>query len=389
MARVVDAIVSHRLKRLSCVAAAEALGMSERHFRRLRDVYEEEGADGLIDARRGRANGRRAPVDEIEWVLDAFATRYFDFRTKHFHECVLGAPMRDGTPFQRSYSWTKSVLQSRGLVGKAKKRGKHLRKRERKPLAGMMLMQDGSTHDWFGDGRHLDLIVTLDDATSNILSMFFVGEEGTASTFRGLAETIARHGLFSSFYTDRGSHYFYTPQAGGKVDPNRLTQVGRALKQLNIQHIASYTPQGRGRMERVWDTLQKRLAPLLRLNGLTGMEAANIWLKDVYMAQHNATFGGKQSEEGTAFIPFIGDLINILCIEEERVVSGDNCVSYRNLKLQIPPGPHRHHFVKTTVRVLEYWDGAMAIFHGPRQIASFHLDGSALTEQETPRKSAA
>ena len=389
MARIVDAIVSHRLKRLSCVAAAAALGMSERHFRRLRDVYEEEGAEGLVDARRGRANGRRVPVDEIEWVVHEFATRYFDFRTKHFHECLLGAPMGDGLAFKRSYSWTKSVLQSRGLAVKATKRGKHLRKRERKPLAGMMLMQDGSTHDWFGDGRQLDLIVTLDDATSNILSMFFVEQEGTASTFRGLSEVIARHGLFSSFYTDRGSHYFYTPQAGGKVDPNRLTQVGRALKQLKIQHIASYTPQGRGRMERVWDTLQKRLAPLMRLHGIKDMEAANIWLKEVYMAQHNQTFGGKQREQGSAFIPFVGDLANILCIEEERTVSGDNCVTFRKLKLQIPPGPHRHHFVRATVRVVEYGDGAMAIFHGPRQIASFQADGSAVTEQETPRKSAA
>ena len=389
MARIVDAIVSHRSKKLSCVAAAQVLGMSERHFRRLRDVYEAEGADGLVDARRGCANGRRAPVDEIEWVLNEFGTRYFDLRTKHFHECVLGAPMRDGSVFQRSYSWTKSVLQSRGLVSRAKKRGKHLRKRERKPLAGMMLMQDGSTHDWFGDGRQLDLIVTLDDATSNILSMFFVEQEGTASTLRGLREVIARHGLFSSFYTDRGSHYFYTPQAGGKVDPNRLTQVGRALKQLNIQHIASYTPQGRGRMERVWDTLQKRLVPLLRHHRITDMAAANLWLRDVYMAQHNQTFGGKQREEGTAFIAFVGDLTNILCIEEERTVSGDNCVSYRKLKLQIPLSPHRHHFVKAIVRVVEYGDGAMAIFHGPRKIASFHADGSAVADQETPRKSAA
>ena len=389
MARLVDAIVSHRLKKLSCVAAAEVLGMSERHFRRLRDVYDADGPAGLIDARRSRANGRRAPLDEIEWTLNEFKTRYFDFRAKHFHECVLGQAMADGQPFKRSYSWTKSVLQSRGLVSKAKKRGRHLRKRERKPMAGMMLFQDGSSHQWLACGPKLDLIVTMDDATSDILSIFLVEEEGTASSFRGLSETIARHGLFCSLYTDRGSHYFHTPEAGGKVDPNRLTQVGRALQQLRIQHIPSYTPQGRGRMERVWDTLQKRLVPLLRLNGLTSIEAANIWLRDVYMAGHNRAFGGKQSEEGSAFIRFVGDLTNILCIEEERVVSKDNCVQYNRLSLQIPPSRHRHHFVKTKVRVVEYWDGAMAVFHGPRQIARFQPDGSAVTEQEPAKKSAA
>lgn len=389
MARIVDAIVSHGLKRLSCVGAAELLGMSERHFRRLRDVYEESGPEGLIDRRRGRANGRRAPVDEIEWVLESFRTRYFDFRIKHFHEVILGQAMADGAPFKRSYSWTKSVLQSRGLAGKAKVRGKHRRKRLRKPLPGMMLLQDGSSHVWLAGRAKLDLIATMDDATGQVLSLFLVEEEGTASSFRGLSETIQRHGLFSSLYSDRGGHYFYTPEAGGKIDAKRLTQVGRALRDLKIQHIPSYSPQGRGRIERLWDTLQNRLPPLLRAHGLTSIEAANTWLRDVYIPQHNARFGAKPAQEGTAFIPFVGDLANILCIEEERVVAADNCVRYRGLVLQIPESAHRHHFVKTNVRVLEYWNGAIAIFHGPREIAQFHADGSTDLPQIEPKKSVA
>lgn len=389
MARVLDAIRSHHAKRLSCVEAGELLGMSERHFRRLRDAYEERGEEGLIDRRRGRTSGLRALEDEIAWTADTFRTRYFDFTIKHFHEQALGLTMRNGKPFKRSYSWTKSVLQLRGLTTKAPKRGVHRRKRERRPLPGMMLFQDGSKHAWLGQGPDLDLIVTMDDATSAILSIFLVEEEGTASSFRGLSESIRAHGLFSSFYTDRGSHYFTTPKAAEKVDKAHLTQVGRALRQLNIAHIPSYSPQARGRMERVWDTLQKRLPPLLRVNGMTTREAANRWLAEVYKKEHNARFSVAAAEEGSAFIPFVGELDNILCIEQERIAGLDNTVRYDGRILQIPQSHHRHHFARTKLRVLEYWDGSMALFHGPREIARYHQDGSLNEAGQAQRKSVA
>jgi transposase InsO family protein len=376
MARVLDAISSHRAGRLSCVEAGELLGLSERHFRRLRDAYEERGEEGLIDRRRGRVSGRRAEEAEITWMTEMFRTRYFDFRIKHFHEQIVGRAMAGGKPFQRSYSWTKSVLQLRGLTTKAPRRGVHRRKRERRPLPGMMLFQDGSTHAWLGQGPALDLIVTLDDATSAITSIFLCEQEGTASSFRGLSETIRARGLFSSFYTDRGSHYFNTPTAGEKVDKTQLTQVGRALKQLQIQHMPSYSPQARGRIERLWDTLQNRLPPLLRLRGITTIEAANRWLAEVYLAEHNARFAVAAAEEGTAFLPYVGELDNILCVEEERVAGRDNTVRYAGLCLQIPASRDRYHFAKATIRVLECGDGAIALFHGPRQIARFHADGS-------------
>lgn len=363
--------------------------MSERHFRRLRDAYASDGAEGLVDRRRGRRPGRGAGEAEIAFVTGEFGSRYFDFTAKHFHEALRGAKMPDGLPFQRSYSWTKSVLQLRGLTTKAKRRGAHRRKRERRPLPGMMLFQDGSTHAWFTGQPDLDLIVTMDDATSQVLSIFLVEQEGTASTFRGLAETIRRHGLFSSFYTDRGSHYFYTPKAGEKVDKNQLTQVGRALRDLRIQHIPSYTAQGRGRMERLWGTLQKRLPPLFRQEGLTDMASANRWLAEVYMPAHNARFAVEPAEEGTAFIPFTGALDDILCVQMERVAGNDNTVRYENLCLQIPASSHRNHFAKTNVRVHEYWDGSLAVFHGPRKIGSYTADGTLKTEAAKPAKSAA
>ena len=298
MARIIDAIGLHQAKKLSCVEAGALLGMSERHFRRLRDAYEAHGAEGIIDRRRGRASGRRAGVDEITWVIEEFRTRYFDFTAKHFHEAIHGRPMTDGQPFGRSYTWTKSMLQSRGLVTKAPRRSAHRKKRARRPLPGMLMFQDGSSHAWLPGSPPLDLIVTLDDATSRIVSAFLVEEEGTMSSFVGLKETIAAHGLFCALYTDRGSHYFYTPEAGAPVDKTRLTQVGRALKQLGIEHIPSYSPEARGRMKRLFGTLQSRLPPLLRLEGITSIADANRWLAAVYIPQHNARFAGRARRGG-------------------------------------------------------------------------------------------
>ena len=243
MARIVDALGRYRDGRLSCVEAAEVLGISERHFRRLRDKYEADGAEGLIDRRRGRASGRAAPADRIEWMLEEYKTRYFDFNAKHFHERIKAE-----AKFEYGYTWTKTQLQKAGLVNKARRRSCHRKKRPRRPLPGMMLLQDGSPFRWIPSlDRDFDLIATMDDATSHVYSAFLVDEEGTMSTFTALCEVIAAKGLFSSLYTDRGSHYFQTPKAGGPVDKSKPTQVGRALSQLGIQHIPSYSPEARGR----------------------------------------------------------------------------------------------------------------------------------------------
>lgn len=383
MARYLEGLERQRAGRLSCVEAAEFLGLSERHFRRLRDRYEAEGAEGLIDRRRGRASGRRVATDRIEWVVEQYRTRYFDFTAKHFHEALQAEH-----GFDLSYTWTKTVLQSRGLVGVARKRSVHRKKRLRRPLPGMLLFQDGSPYEWLAGRPPLDLIVTLDDATSEIYSMFLVEQEGTASSFRGLIETIARKGLFSSFYTDRGSHYFHTPKADGKVAREVLTQVGRALAELSIEHIPSYSPQGRGRMERLFGTLQKRLPPVLRLKRIATLEAANRFLAKTYIGEHNARFAVPAAEQGDAFVPFLGDLANILCSKQQRVVGNDNCVRYDGRSLQIPEQRHRRHFVKTSVGVHEYSDGALAVFHGPRRLADYAADGSLVTPEASIQSAA-
>jgi transposase len=361
---------------LSQAEAAEVLGMSERNFRRWRGRYEAEGADGLYDRRLGRVSARRAAVDEVMTVLELFDTRYWDFGVKHLHETLVAEH-----GFRRSYNWLRITLQAHGRVTPAPRRGAHRRKRPRRPMVGMMLHQDGSRHEWIA-GETWDLIVTMDDATSEIYSAFFVAEEGTISTFRGLREVIAEHGLFCSLYADRGSHYWHTPEAGGPVDKDNPTQVGRALQQLGIELIPAYSPEARGRSERMFGTLQKRLPQELRVAGIATMEAANRFLAEVYLPRHNACFARAAEDAGAAFVPFAGNLEDILCIQEERVVGNDNTVRYKNRTLQIPADRHRHHYVKATVRVHEYPGGGLAVFHGPRRLARYTADGSLVGDSD-------
>lgn len=352
--------------------AAEMLGVHERTFRRWRDRFEEDGAAGLADRRLGVVSPKRAAASEIERMLGLFRDKYADFTVKHFHEQLQ---KRHG--YKLGYTVTKVHLQRAGLVRAAVKRSAHRKKRPRRPLIGMLLHQDGSRHVWLEGQPAMDLIVTLDDATGAIYSIFLVEEEGTASTFLGLREVVEQHGLFCSFYTDRGSHYFYTPKAGEKVSKTLLTQVGRALARLGIEHIAAYSPEARGRSERAFRTLQDRLPKELRLADITTVEAANVWLREIYTADYNAQFAIAPLEEGSAFVAdAAGVWREVLCITEERVVAKDNTVAWNGKRLQIPESRLRPHFVKAAVRVHEYPDGTMAVFLGPHLLARYSAEGA-------------
>ncbi len=365
-----------RSRELNQEEAASVLGVSERTFRRWRERYDETGAEGLYDRRLGKVSARRVPVDTAIEILGLFDTRYFDFTARHFWDKLVSEH-----GFERSYNWVRLTLQAHGRVAKAPRRGAHRRKRPRRPLPGMMLHQDGSTHAWVA-GRWWDLIVTLDDATSEIYSAFFVDEEGTMSTFQALSETISAKGLFCALYADRASHYWHTPRAGGKVDKNNPTQVGRALDQLGIELIAAYSPEARGRSERMFGTLQKRLPQELRLAGIGTMEDANRFLDEVFWPAHNARFARAAEDTASAFVPFAGALEDILCVQQKRVVSGDNTVRYKGRTLQIPADRHRHHYVKARVRVHEYPDGGLAVFHGPRRLARYSAAGLAIEDTD-------
>jgi transposase len=370
--RFADVLGRTERSELSQMEAAELLGISERTFRRWRDRHREDGPAGLAD-RRLRPSLRRAPVAEIERMLGLYCDLYRGFTVQHFHE-QLGK--RHG--YMLGYTVTKRHLHRAGLVMPARTRSAHRKKRPRRPLVGMMLHQDASTHAWLpGEtGKH-DLVVTMEDATSALYSAFLVDEEGTASSLRGVREVVAKHGLFCSLYTDRGSHYFETPAAGGPVSKTVLTQFGRALKQLGIEHIAAYSPQARGRSERMFGTLQDRLPKEFALAGINTVEAANRWLSEVYIAGHNQRFAVAAEQEGSAFVTdALGAWREILCIQEDRKVGNDNTVKWRRLSLQLPLSRLRPHFVKATVRVHEYPDGQLAVFWGPHRLADYDANGT-------------
>ena len=270
--------------------------MCARTFRRYIDRYEEDGLDGLLDKRLSQVSHRRAPVDEVLRLVDRYRRRHDGWNVKHYYAWYR----RDGG--QRSYSWVKNTLQAAKVVKKAAKRGAHRKRREPAPWPGMLLHQDGSDHEWV-PGQHWDLIVTMDDATNAHYSMFFCEEEGTQSSFQGVREVIEAKGLFCSLYTDRGSHYWHTPEAGGKVDKVNLTQFGRAMRQLGIEMIPAYSPEARGRSERAFGTHQGRLPKELAAAGITDMDAANAYVRDVYLPAFNAEFAHPAREDGSAFVP--------------------------------------------------------------------------------------
>lgn len=362
-------------KRLSQEEAARILGVSDRTFRRYVERYDDGGMEALHDQRITRASHRRAPVDEVMTLTERYRTRHTDWSARHFHTWYK----RDGGT--RSYTWVKTRLQEARLIKKAPRRGVHRKRRERAPLPGMILHQDGSTHEWV-PGQKWDLIVTMDDATSEHYSMFFVDEEGTRSSFRGVGEVIRAKGLFSSLYTDRGTHYWHTSEAGGKVDKNNLTQFGRAMAQLNIGMIPAYSPEARGRSERAFRTHQDRLPKELAFYGITDMEAANRYLQQTYLPAYNTEFSQPSFEEGAAFVEWGGvHLDDILCEQFDRVVGRDNCVSFEGMKLQIPPDRHRCHYIKAAVKVHRYLDDTLAVFHGPRKLAGYDSNGILSSEQ--------
>jgi transposase len=368
-------------KELSAQEAGELLGCSERQFRRWRRRYEEEGDGGLADRRLGRASVRRVAVDRIIWMIGEYRTRHMGWNVKHFHEYL-----RQQYGFEWGYTWTKRQLQAAGLVDRARTRGAHRRKRPRKPCVGMMLHQDGSRFEWLEEAPALDLIITMDDATSEIYSAFLVEEEGTISTFRALLEVFTARGLPSSLYTDRGSHYFLTAKAGEAVDKEQPTQVGRALAHLGIEHIPAYSPQARGRSERMFGTLQGRLPQELALAGINDIEEANRYIRQVYLPLHNEQFARPpQIAEESAFVAVSepASLADILCIEQQRVVARDNTVAYEGRTLQLPQSPVRAHYVKARVKVHEHPDGTLAVFYGPRCLARYRAQGEQIVSAPT------
>lgn len=368
-------------RRLTQQEAARMLGVCERTFRRYMGRHSIGGLEALADKRLTQVSARKAPVDEVMALVERYKSKHKGWNVRHFHSWYR----REGGT--RSYTWVKNQLQGAEAVPKGKKRGVHRKKRQRAPMPGMMIHQDGSTHEWVA-GKKWDLIVTMDDANNEHYSMFFVEQEGTASSFAGVKELILSHGLFCAFYSDRGSHYWHTPEAGGKVDKKNLTQFGRAMHQLGIEMIPAYSPEARGRSERAFATHQDRLVKELAFFGMTEMAEANHYLRERYLPAFNAEFMEPAAEKVSCFVPLLAGqrIDDILCEQYERSVGRNNCVSFEGISLQIPQDQHRCNYVNAKVRVHRYPDRSLAIFHGPRKLAGYHPDGQS--KEHTQEKAA-
>lgn len=354
-------------KQLTFWQGASILRISPRHLRRIFQRYELLGFDGLYDRRRGRPSARRVPLEVVERVLELYREKYFDFSVRHFYE-----KLREEHGLTYSYTWVKQLLQTAGLVRRGRKRGVHRRRRERRPMVGMMLHIDGSTHRWLGAEERHDLIVVLDDATSEIYYAQLVEEESTVTILAALHEVVKQRGIFCSLYSDRASHFWLTPKEGEAVDRQRLTQVGRALRDLGIEMIPAYSPQARGRSERNFGTWQRRLPQELRLRGIATKEEANRFLRNSYIAEFNRKFAVPAVQTESAFVPVSGqDLQAIFSLHHERVVNRDNTISFANRILQIEPVRWRGTLAGCRVRVLEHLDGSLSVFFGPRRVARF------------------
>lgn len=358
-------------KRITWWQAAEIIGVSDRTMRRWKERYEEYGYDGLYDRRLGKPSPKRVALATVEEVLALYQEKYFDFNVQHFHE-----KLREEHHLQLSYTWVKQALQGAGLVKKTGRRGVHRRRRPRRPLAGMLLHIDGSRHRWFQDQRWYDLLAILDDATSEIYYAQLVEEESTRTVLAGIREVVERKGVFCAMYSDRASHFFVTPKAGGPVDRTRLTQVGRALQELGTDLIPAYSPQARGRSERSFRTWQGRLPQELRVRAITGLEEANEFLRQQYMAEFNQRFQVAAEQRGSAFAPAPRrNLDRVFAIQQERVVNRDNTVQIANRVLQIAQTRWRTTLAGCRVTVYEHWDGTTSIGYGPHVVARFAADG--------------
>jgi transposase len=382
MMKIQDVLLKAMAKKISWWTAAEIIGVSDRTMRRWRERMEEDGYAGLADRRKGKPSAQRIPLVTVEKVLGLYKETYFDLNIRHFHE-----KLQDQHGIELSYTWVQKALQGAGLVAKRHKRGPHRRRRPRRPLPGMLLHIDGSKHRWLNDDRWYDFIVILDDATSEIYYAQLVQEESTRTVMVGLREVVETEGLFCSLYSDRGSHFFVTMKEGEKVDKRRLTQVGRAMKELGVQMIAAYSPQARGRSERSFGTWQGRLPQELRLAEISTVEGANTFLRERYIGEFNAQFSVPAAEKGTAFRRTgRSDLNWIFTVQTERVVGKDNTVAIGSRLWQIEKTRFRNTLAGCTVTIHEHLDETVSIRYGPHVVGRFDSNGEKLNNAKPTKR---
>src|SRR4051794_15925453 len=381
MMKVQEVLLRAMAKKITWWQAAGIIGVSARTMRRWRERLEQDGYDGLADRRQGGGSPKRVSLETCETGLGLYRERYYDLNIRHFHE-----KLKEEHGIELSYTWVQKALQGAGLVAKRSKRGTHRRRRPRRPMTGMLLHIDGSKHCWFQNSQRYDLIVILDDATSEIYYAQLVEEESTRTVMAGLREVIETRGVFCALYSDRGSHFFVTPKAGEPVDKHRLTQVGRALKELGVQMIPAYSPQARGRSERNFGTWQGRLPQELRLGGISTLGEANRFLREHYIAAFNGKFTVTAEQKGSAFRRTgRSDLDWVFTVQMERIVAKDNTVAIGERVWQIEKSGFRSTLAGCTVTIHEHLDGRVSLRYGPHVVGRFDSQGRPLTKPNKRR----
>lgn len=378
--KIQEVILKAMSGELTWLQAADILRMSPRSLRRWRARYERKGYSGLLDRRTNTPSPRAAPYEEVEEVLRLYRDRYGGFNVRHFHQV---AKREHGV--RLSYSYVKKALQEAGLVKKRRARGKHRRRRERKPCLGQMLHIDGSLHPWLAlkpDDKQM-LIAVIDDATSRVLYAQLEAAESTETIMKALRNVVETHGIPMALYSDRAKWAAYTPPGGGKVDKSKPTQVGRALDELGVEHILAYSPQARGRSERLNRTFQDRLVNELRVAGVRTAAAANRYLRDRFIAQHNQDFARPPADPHNAFVR-VGrvDLDLIFCHQQQRVVAKDNTVVLRRLRMQLDKQPGRRTCAGLKVLVRRHLDRTHSVWWGKRCVGRFDSRGRQLAKPQ-------
>jgi len=384
--KIQEVILRTMSGQINWIQAAEILGLSCRQMRRWKRRYEICGYDGLYDRRRKTPSPKRVPLETAEKVLRLYREKYFDFNMSHFYD-----KLRKEHNVHLSYNWIRLALEGAGLVETRHRHDPHRKRRDRKPLVGMMLHMDGSPHDWFGNDTEYDIVTISDDANNELYDIELVDEEDSLTCMRMIKNVVEKKGVFCSLYTDRASHFFLTKKAGEDVSKDNLTQVGRALQELGIQQIPSYSPQARGRSERLNETLQGRIPQELRLRGIKTKEETNKYFKTEYIKEHNKRFSIKAEQQGSAFtaVPKTIDLDKVFCFKHERTVNNDNTISFNNRLFQIGPSELRVSFAKCKVMVYEHINGSISVGYGPHMLGYYLPKGLSTYPQYSQKEKVA
>src|ERR1700731_93762 len=366
-------------QQLSWVQASEILGVSARHMRRLRRKLERWGMSAVMDQRGGRPRRKRINAGTIEMLIRLKRDVYPDFSLRHFYEQVS-----EKYQVKMSYNWLRLMLQATGGVEREPGRGRYRRRRERRPLVGMLVHLDASTHEWIAGVPKQDLVVALDDADGRMLYARFFPQEGTASTFAALESVVRNYGRFCELYTDRGSHFCQSGPAGEVADEQR-GQVSQALRALGIRQILARSPQARGRSERAFGTIQGRLPQELRHHGITDYDAANRYLAQHFIADFNRRFTVKPAQPESAFVKLAGvELELVLSSKHERIGRNGQNITFKKLILQLPSTHQRIHFVRCPVTVHQFANGTLGVSYQGRLLARYDAAGGPL--QPSPNK---